>query len=261
MWVDADVTLAPDALARMAATLTRGHAALISGFPHQITVTLMEKLVVTLIQPVLLGYLPIIGMKLFRRPGFAAGCGQLMMARRDACEASGGHAAIRSSMHDGMTLPRSFRRAGFFTDIFDASDIASCRMYASAAEVWSGFMKNAHEGMSRPIALPIWTVLLLGGFVVPWLAALAAATGLVDSTDATTIRLIALSCVLALGASVANMIRFRQPLVAGLVRPVGVLIFLAIQWVALARRFAGRSSSWRGRSYPPRQLTDTMHQS
>ena len=49
----------------------------------------------------------------------------------------------------------------------EASRIASCRMYRGFGETWRGFSKNATEGMATPVGLPVWTVLLLGGFVLP----------------------------------------------------------------------------------------------
>jgi hypothetical protein len=33
--------------------------------------------------------------------------------------------------------------------------------------------------------------------------------------------------------------------------PLGILVFLAIQWVALVRRLLGLQTSWRGRSLAP----------
>jgi hypothetical protein len=33
--------------------------------------------------------------------------------------------------------------------------------------------------------------------------------------------------------------------------PVGIAVFLAIQWVALGRRLLGLQTSWRGRSLTP----------
>ena len=93
----------------------------------------------------------------------------MFIARADAYAKSGGHREISTSLHDGVKLPRIFRRAGFFTDLFDATEIATCRMYRGGAEVWQGFSKNATEGMATPIGLPIWTALLAGGHVLPWL--------------------------------------------------------------------------------------------
>ena len=59
-------------------------------------------------------------------------------------------------------------------------------------------------------------------------------------------------------SSLMTMFRFRQPLVAGLARPLGVSVLVLIQWVALISRLAGRSPNWRGRSYAPRKVTDAM---
>jgi len=87
---------------------------------------------------------------------------------------SGGHAAIRTSLHDGITLPRAFRRAGFMTDLVEATDIAACRMYRSWPEVWSRLAKNAGEGLAAPATLVPATLLLLGGQVLPVICLLGA---------------------------------------------------------------------------------------
>jgi len=62
-FVDADVQLQPQALARMTSYLLRDDIALVSGFPREITVTWMEQLLLPLIHFVLLGFLPITGMR------------------------------------------------------------------------------------------------------------------------------------------------------------------------------------------------------
>ena len=45
--------------------------------------------------------------------------------------------------------------------------------------------------------------------------------------------------------------KFRQPLGAALLHPLGVAALLVVQWLALMRHFAGKPSEWRGRSYNP----------
>jgi len=167
VFVDADVRLAPDALSRMAGYMARHDVALASGFPRQITRSWSETLLLPLIHFLLLGYLPLARMQVSASPGFGAGCGQLMIARAAAYARVGGHGAIRASLHDGLTLPRAFRRAGLMTGLFDATGFATCRMYTNASEVWEGLTKNATEGMAKPLALPIWTWILGGGAVLP----------------------------------------------------------------------------------------------
>ena len=132
---------------RIAAVSGAAHA---SGVPEQVSRTASERLLVPLIHFVLLGFLPIRRMRIDLHPALGAGCGQLFVAFRHAYVASGGHRAIRRTLHDGPKLPRVFRSAGFRTDLFDATDIASCRMFSTGAEVWRGLARNAGEGLGSP---------------------------------------------------------------------------------------------------------------
>lgn len=246
VFIDADVRLAPDALACMAAYM-RGHElGLASGFPLQQTGTLAEKLIIPLIHFLLLGFLPIGRMRRSPQPAFGAGCGQLMCMRRDAYDTAGGHAAIRTSLHDGVTLPRAFRSKGIMTDVFDATDIAVCRMYRGAAELWRGFSKNATEGMATPVALPVWSVLLFGGQVLPFIllpiSVMAAA-----AKWSTLCAAVAVALVYA--NRIALAIRFRQSGLGAALHPVGIVILLALQWIALVNRRRGRPLVWRKRAY------------
>jgi len=75
VFLDADVRLAPDGLARLATYLEESGADLLSGIPLQETRTLVEKLVIPLIHFVLLGFLPLGRMRRYRHPAYAAGCG------------------------------------------------------------------------------------------------------------------------------------------------------------------------------------------
>jgi hypothetical protein len=236
VFVDADVRLAPDALVRMAGFMQRNPAGLASGFPRQVTRSWSEALLLPLIHFLLLGYLPIARMRRDLSPGLGAGCGQLIIARGEAYRRAGGHAAIRASLHDGIMLPRAFRRAGIMTGLFDASRFATCRMYSSAAEVWSGLSKNATEGIAKPLALPIWTV-LLGSQVLPLLLL---QTGMVAG----------LALLLPIGFRLVLAARFRQPVLSAVLHPLGLAGFLLLQWVALLRAASGRKTSWRGRAYP-----------
>lgn len=248
VWVfmDADVRLQPGALRRMHRFMADREVALASGVPRQITGTFLERLLLPLIHFVLLGYLPMPFMRLLKSPAFAAGCGQLFVAKAEAYRLCGGHAGIRQSLHDGLTLPRHFRAAGFRTDLFDATDTATCRMYRSGGEVWRGLGKNAIEGLAHPARIVPMTVLLFGGQVMPFV--LLAAWGVLSIND----RLMlagALSCAWLPRALAAA--RFRQPWLSAVLSPLGVSVLLVIQWLALVRSWSGRPAHWKGRSYAP----------
>lgn len=244
IFIDADVRLRPSAVPRMVEFLHRRGVDLASGIPRQLTGGLLEKMVIPLIHFVLLGFLPMAGMRRWRGAGWAAGCGQLFVTRRQAYEAAGGHRAIRQSRHDGLMLPRAFRRAGLRTDLFDASDLASCRMYRSAANLWKGLAKNATEGMAAPRAIVPWTGLLLGGQVLPPTLLLLGA--LLPGSMAIELPLLATG--LAYAARGLLTLRFRQPPLGWLLHPLSVAIVVAIQWHALLRVATARPLAWKGRT-------------
>ena len=259
LFVDADVRVGPEAVLRAATALARGDAALVSGFPRQIVVTPLERLLIPLVHFLLLAYLPIDAMRRTRMVGFGAGCGQFMMVRRDAYERLGGHGAIRESLHDGLRLPRAFRAAGFATELIDVTGFATCRMYRNAGDVWRGLRKNAIEGIAAPGVLGVMTTLLLIGQVLPFVllvAALVAPDAFVRPIEGggaaeSLLPWIVASVALVLGARVALALRFRTPIASALAHPIGVLVLLAIQWEARHRSRAGIADSWKGRAYGP----------
>jgi hypothetical protein len=243
-FVDADVRVAAHAAAAMAGHLERTGAGLVSAVPRQITCTAGELLTVPMINFLLLGYLPISTMRRLPLPSLGAACGQLMMAEREAYRAAGGHAAIRSLIHDGIQLARRFREAGRTTDMVAGADLASCRMYRTFGEAWAGFAKNAHEGMATPTALPVWTVLLFSGHVLPLVLSLAALAGVAEAAPA----LIALGLSLGTRATVTAFAR--ENLLAIPLHPAAVTVALLIQWSALLRVGGARRMGWKGRLYP-----------
>ena len=245
VFLDADVRLTPSAASRLCSALA--DADLVSGVPRQRMGSLAEMLIIPMINTLLLGYLPIPLARRDPRPSLGAGCGQLIAVRAGAYALAGGHAGIRTSLHDGLTLPRLFRAAALRTALVAGTGLATCRMYAGWRAVLRGTTKNATEGMAQPVALPIWTALLIGGHVLPWvllIIALAAGDGLAA--------LCAAACVGPLVARLAQAVICRETLASVPLHPFAIVLLLALQWLALARRWAGKPETWRGRSYPVR---------
>jgi hypothetical protein len=249
VFLDADVRLTPDALVRMAEFVRTSRADLASGIPHQVTVGLMEKLLIPLIHFILLGFLAIGGMRRCRWPPLSAGCGQLFIARRDAYDRCGGHSVIRDSLHDGIKLPRAFRASGFRTDLFDATDLASCRMYRTSGEVWFGLSKNAGEALAAPATIGPITLILLGGQVVPLVFLFLGLISLPEPWPDWQLALATLTTLTAYYPRLAAAARFRQSWLGALFHPLGIVILVAIQWFAFLRNVLGRPSRWRGRDY------------
>jgi hypothetical protein len=243
--LDADVTLAPDGAAALAAHAVQSGADLVSGVPRQVMETLGERLTVPMIDFLMLGYLPIALMRASPRPSLGAACGQMILIARAAYRRTGGHGAIRTSLHDGVRLPRLFREQGFHTDLVAGHALAACRMYRDFAQSWAGFSKNAHEGMATPASLPVWTVLLFGGHILPWLV-LAAALVLGAGTPAV---LAAAAVIVSLATRAAITLRVAEPFATILLHPATVGTALAIQWNVLLRPGRAGRAVWKGRSY------------
>lgn len=258
LFTDADVRFERKSLRRTRAALgvlssPERPLAMLSAFPQERTGTIGESLVVPLIHVILLSYLPFRRMRRTLDPAASAACGQFILCQREVWTEVGGHASIRNSMHDGVRLPRVFRRGGYATDVFDGADIVSCRMYRGFRETWAGFVKNAYEGLGNPILLVFLTVLHLGGHVAPWVVATFAGLGAFGILDLgpTPIPALALTCAIAaiviqllLRARLAR--RFGQSWIGVPLHPIGLLLLTAIQWWSLRLHLAGRRS-WRGR--------------
>ena len=255
VFLDADVRTQPDAIQRAVALRRNGYAderctgdpiPLIGGFPRQITLTMGERLLIPLINYVLLCYLPFWAMRGSTRSSASAGCGQFFVTGRSEYFAAGGHQSIRESLHDGVRFPRAYRSHGLTTDVFDASDIASVRMYDGFKATWDGLGKNAVEGVANArLLLPV-TMLMAGAHLVP-VGILVAA--IFVQLSPIVISLNAATVVVSLIVRFAVAARFDRAWVGAILHPVSIAMFLVIQWLAFIRHLAGRKSSWRGRTY------------
>src|SRR3712207_4892948 len=112
-------------------------------------------------------------------------------------------------------------------------------MYTRFDDAWAGFAKNAHEGMATPVALPIWTILLGGGHLLPFGLLLISPT-----------LPVVLAALLSLATRAVVTVATRESTLAIPFHPLTVLVGLMIQWSALLRIRTGRQANWRGRLYP-----------
>jgi glycosyltransferase involved in cell wall biosynthesis len=245
LFTDADVRFERDCVARTLARAESLGADLLSTAPRQVTGSWAEHAVIPLISFVLLSYLPMARMRATTSPAASGACGQFILARRDAWLASGGHAAFRASMHDGIKMPRAFRRAGFRTDLFDGTDLVQCRMYRGLGQVWRGFAKNAYEGLGSPVLLLFVTLLHGCAVLLPWLTL---ALGLAGVAMATWVPWVAaLTIVAGFAQRIVLARRFAHAWASVALHPVGILMLTVIQWHSLWLHLTGRRA-WKGRT-------------
>ena len=116
-------------------------------------------------------------------------------------------------------------------------------MYDTNRDVLQGLMKNATEGIGSPKTITPFTLLLVGGQVLPTVLVLIYLAGTGQSEI--TLLVIISSFILSYCP------RFRQSVGSTLFHPLAVGVFLVIQWVALGRRALGLKASWKGRALRP----------
>jgi len=172
--VDADVRLASHALAATVALLRRHGLDLVSPYPRQLAVTAGERLVQPLLQWSWLSTLPLRVAEHSRRPSLSAANGQLMALDAATLARAGGFAAVAGEVLDDVALVRAIKAAGGRGGVADGTDLATCRMYASWAELSAGYAKSLWSATGTATAAAAVGAGLAVTYLLP---ALAAVTG------------------------------------------------------------------------------------
>jgi len=235
VFVDADVVVAPDAVAAAVSLMRRHGLSFVSPYPAQRAASWAERLVQPMLPWSWLTFLPLRLAERSRRPSLVAANGQLLVVDAAAYSRAGGHGAVRSDVVEDVALARALRRTGSPGGFVDGRDIAQCRMYDGRRALVDGYAKSLWVAFGSPLgAIAVATFLLVVG-VVPWvlvgftpLAWPAAATG-------------------PLGRLVTAVRAGSRPLVDAVLHPLSVLAFAALVTVSLHRRRHGRLV-WKSRS-------------
>ncbi|MFN2538099.1 MAG: glycosyltransferase family 2 protein [Mycobacteriales bacterium] len=219
VFVDADVELAPGAVAATVAALDG--LDLVSPYPRQLA-SGPARLVQPLLQWSILTFLPIPLALRSRRPSLSAANGQLLAVRRAAYDAAGGHAAVRDAVVDDVALLRAVKRAGGRGGVVDGTQLATTRMYDDWPTLVEGYTKSLH---TVPAAVPL---ALLGLYVLPWFSRSRPAR---------------IACAAGILGRMVTARRTGSPVVDSVGHPVSVLVCCAL-WL---RSRLARQRTWKGR--------------
>ncbi len=255
LFLDADTFLDPDGVSRVASLLAhpRLPSDVVTAVPQQRTGTLAEQLMMPLLHLVYTSWLPIVMVRLSRHPAFLAANGQVLAIRRDTYDAIGGFAAVKAEVVDDMAFCRRAKVLGHRVVFADGRHIATCRMYDSGAALWAGFSKNLYEGIGgHPLALAAVVGLLLGTWVLPWLAlpvAAVAGWGTATAAAATGIGLGVLTRLML-------ALRYDHSVASVAAHPAAVvgLVGIALNSFRWSRR---GEIAWAGRTYAARAERET----
>ncbi len=204
--------------------------------------TLGEQLLIPLIHRILLGFPPSAhAVDLDDRAG--RGLRTVLHHDRAAYDATGGAARDRQIASLTESCCRvAYRSQGLRTDLFDASDVAECRM---AHLVLRNVVRSPEErdgGFAKMPFLPVMTVLLSLAFLFPVVEFAALEPGW--SRVRWCCRLSSAGPRLAAAGLVLSAVR--RGLAGCVLHPLSVVIFLVIQWTAWSRKRFRRGERGRG---------------
>lgn len=161
LFTDADTEHAPGSLRQAISTALARGAGAVSLFPGQRCVTFWERLLLPFaFQQYFTGVRP---RALGSATGPALANGQYFLVSRAAYMASGGHAAVASSIIDDVALAGALKRAGSPPLLFRAESLVHVRMYRSLSALFEGFSKNALQFLNEQRAAAIFVVLGTAG--------------------------------------------------------------------------------------------------
>ncbi|MCZ3385594.1 MAG: glycosyltransferase [Actinomycetia bacterium] len=172
VFVDADVTLAPDALRRILALLESGVVDAVSPYPRQLAGTWPERIIQPLLQWSWSTLLPLGLAEHSPHTSLVAANGQLLAITRDAYDSIGGHAAVRGEVLDDVALFKQLKRAGRRGALADGTDVATCRMYEGWRDLRDGYCKSLWSATGSPAGATALVALLTLTYLVPPVAAL-----------------------------------------------------------------------------------------
>ncbi|MGF7239084.1 MAG: glycosyltransferase [Frankia sp.] len=173
VFVDADVTVAPDGIARTVALLRDARLDLVSPYPRQRADTGAERLVQPLLQWSWLALLPLRAAERSARPSLSAANGQLLCVDAGAYRRAGGHRGVADAVLEDIALVRAVKHAGGRGGVADGTDLATTRMYDGWAALRDGYAKSLWAAGGGPTG-SVGQVGVLGfAFVLPAVAALA----------------------------------------------------------------------------------------
>jgi hypothetical protein len=239
VFVDADVVLAPHAVAASVSLLRESGTQLVSPYPRQLAESPLERLTQPLVNWSWMATLPMV-LAETRNPAFAAAIGQFLVIDAVAYRAAGGHESVKGHVVEDVEVLRSLKRAGFRGLPVHGGDIATCRMYNGAVEVYDGYTKSLWSVFGSTPGAVGGVAAMLMIYVLPPVAAVVARDRATRAWGA-----LGYASSVAGRAMVARRTGERMwPDV--LVMPASMGAFATLTVASLLRRRRG-STTWKGR--------------
>lgn len=176
VFLDADVTLDPYAVASAVQLLREGGYDLVAPYPRLIAEGWFERLIQPLVVWSWASTVPLSWAETSQRPSLSAANGQLLVFDSAKYRDVSGHNCVADNVLEDIGLMRAIRSAGGRAITVNGSHIADCRMYSSTTEVVDGYTKSLWAAFGGPAGTVAVVGFLSAAYVLPAAAMLTART-------------------------------------------------------------------------------------
>lgn len=242
LFLDADARLQPQAAARLLAEARRRDLTLLSAWPHLVTGSFWERVLMPLLNLVVFSLFPA-AFSDNRDARLALAHGACILAHRPTYLQVGGHEAVRAEIFEDVRLAERWRQRQQRGLCLDGGDVVRVRMYEGFGDIWRGFQKNFYPAFRRQSSFWMFLLLHFTLWLLPFLLLPLAVLAMLPPA----LLLVSVGNILA--ARLLLAWRFRQPYWAMLLHPLAEAVLLALGISSWWRCQSGAGVVWKGRAY------------
>lgn len=248
LFTDADTIHSPHSVPWAVRLAEKKGADLVTVFPHVLSETFWEVVIMPIMHFALLSYLPLRLVEESRNPWLSIALGPFMFFRRTFYREIGGHASVKGDITEDVWLGRLVKRAGGRLILADGTDVIRIRFYRGLGEVWRGLSKSIYATVNystMAILTLIGFNLLI--FVAPYYFLYLGWLNGYGGSDYVTLPLI--QVLIGWGIRLMLAQRFRQSRLLSFLHPLTVAMGTLIALNSVRWNILGGGTSWKGRTY------------
>jgi len=168
LFLDADVRLSENTVAKSLKYLEKSKSDVLTIFPKQLLFSIGEKAVVPLMNYILLTLLPLFLVRHSFFASLSAANGQFMLFKANVYKELAPHELFKAEKVEDIRIAKLIKKRKFKLSCISASQEICCRMYGNYNESINGFTKNAvmFFGNSYVLAFIFWSMTTFGWIVV-----------------------------------------------------------------------------------------------
>ena len=243
-FTDADTLHQPQTLRAIVTASIAERADLMTGFPRQEVQSWGERLLVPFFSWAFYCFVPLGLAYRTHLPALSMAAGQMLLFRRQAYQAIGGHDGAGLSIVDDLSFARRIKAAGLRWRVTYITDLITCRMYTGGRQAFDGFSKNLFAAFDfRLLSFTFVFIWLAVMFCEPLIVLVLMAFGQAPHARAGEIGI----CIgLALLLWIIPYVELGVPFYLALLYPLNILVNEVVAFQSLRLSLTGRLT-WKDR--------------